>query len=104
MPAKRTPLERRRKPRFDAETLALFTKLERTPLRARNTRAYQDDVHELMRRLNLVDEYWMMQSPLDRHAGPCHPPGYCAHDAWYRCRAVREALLEATARTSPALM
>jgi hypothetical protein len=25
----------------------------------------------------------------------CHPPGYFAHDAWFRCRAMREALLEA---------
>ena len=25
----------------------------------------------------------------------CHPPGYFAHDAWFRCRAMRQALLEA---------
>ena len=29
----------------------------------------------------------------------CHPPGYFAHEAWFRCRAVREALLEAVQAT-----
>jgi hypothetical protein len=56
---------------------------------------FEKGSHALARRLNLTTEWWSINSVLDRTAGPCHPPGYYAHDAFYRCRHVRIALLEA---------
>jgi len=48
-----------------------------------------------MRRLDLVSEFWTMNSVLDATRRPCHPEGYAAHTDWHTCRRVREQLLEA---------
>lgn len=80
MPSNRTPIARPRHPSFTPETLALFTELEAVPLRRRNTQGFKDGERELMRRLGMTDEFWTMNSPLDRD-GPCHPEGYLANVA-----------------------
>ena len=95
MPTKRTPLDRRRKPLIDAETLALFTRLEAVPMRQRKTQAFKDKDRELARRLGLGGE-WLccIQSVLDHGKTP--PPKHLAcHESWFRVKAVREQLLEA---------
>jgi hypothetical protein len=76
-------------PHFTAEAVALFAKLEHQ----RPSQRDRDEERELMYALGLSDEYWTMQSPLDRSRRPCHPPGYVAHEDWHTCRRVREALL-----------
>lgn len=96
MPSNRTPIGRSRHPSFTPEALALFTELEAVPLHHRNTQGFKDGVRQLMRRLHMTDEFWTMNSPLDRE-GPCHPPDYIANVHWRRCREVREALLATVA-------
>jgi hypothetical protein len=89
---------------FSAEVLDLFVELEHTPDRKRHTRKFKDGERELMRRLHLTDEFWSMNSPLDR-GRPCHPPGHLANEDWRRCREVRKALLAAVGepeKTAPA--
>jgi hypothetical protein len=83
-----------RRPLFDAETVALFVKLE--GMKSRNSQAFKDGEHELARRLDLVAEFWTGNSALDRSSSPCHPPEYVAFQDWFRCRRVRHALLAAT--------
>jgi hypothetical protein len=91
MPTKRTVIDRPRRRVFSAEVLALFVELDRLRL----TNPYADSPRELAGKLDLMDEYWSGNSVLDRTAGPCHPPGYFAHQAWFTCRRVREQLLAA---------
>jgi hypothetical protein len=50
---------------------------------------------QLARQLDLVSEYWTINSVLDRSAEPCHPPSYISHQDWFRCRDVRNELLAA---------
>jgi hypothetical protein len=95
MPTNRTIIDRARRATITPEALALFIELEQTPARQRGGQDFQDKAHQLMRWLDLVSEFWTMNSVLDRSRGPCHPEGYIARDDWFRCRAVREALLEA---------
>ena len=52
----------------------------------------------LMRRLGLVDQFWSMNSVLDKSRSPCHPPEYQATQDWIRCRAIRHELLAAAKR------
>jgi hypothetical protein len=85
-----------RRAQFSAEVLALFTRLETPPGRKRNSEAFRDAERELMYALNLGDEFWAMQSPLDRSRKPCRGPEYFATTAWHTCRAIRLQLLEAT--------
>src|SRR5438876_88868 len=85
-----------RRAQFSAEVLALFTRLETTPGRKRNSDAFRDAERELMYALNLGDEFWAMQSPLDRSREPCRRPEYFATTAWHTCREIRERLLAAT--------
>ena len=66
MPTKRTPLDRRRKPLIDAETLALFTRLEAVPMRQRKTQAFKDKDRELARRLGLGDEWLCLHTKRSR--------------------------------------
>jgi hypothetical protein len=91
----RRPLQRRRNPGIDEDILALFVKLERGPARERES--FSDGSHRLARRLNLTAEWWMGQSPCDDSRRPAHPPWCAAHDAWHRCRDIRERLLRAAA-------
>jgi hypothetical protein len=90
MPTNRTPRGRARLPQITPEALALFREAES---RRRKKWAFSDEAYELARMLGLVSEYWAGCTPLDRSARPCHPQGYYAHDAFYRCRRIREALL-----------
>jgi hypothetical protein len=82
-----------RRPSFSAEALELFAELERTSQRSRR---FKDGSRELARLLGLVEQWWAGQHVHNRSSEPCHPEGHFAHDAWFRCRAVRVALLAAT--------
>jgi hypothetical protein len=75
------------------EAIALFQRLDRVPESRRDRREYQDGVHQLMRLLGLTDQYWHMQSPLDRSREPHHPPWCVAFESWHTCRAWRAELL-----------
>jgi hypothetical protein len=86
---KRHPLHRRPVPHIAPDVVALFARLELTPQSKRN----RDEEHELARRLGLTDEWWTMNTVLDRSRRPCHPRGYAAYTNWFRVRRVREALL-----------
>jgi hypothetical protein len=89
--------ERRSTPPFDRETLRLFLALEGV---SRDDPDFKATSLALARRLDLTDEWWMMKHVNDRSRGPCHPVGYAARDAWYKCREVRHQLLAALAATS----
>ena len=93
MPAKLRVVKGRH-PEFSTETLELFMRLDKTPPRERDSREFKDAVRTLMYRLNLTDEFWTMNSVVDRF-GLRHPEGSVANEHWYRCRRVRAALLEA---------
>jgi hypothetical protein len=91
MPAK-DRVGKKRRPSFDDETLALFVKLE--GIKARNNKAFKAGDRELMYRLGLSEEFWTVNSVLNR--GPkCHPDGYIANIHWEICKSVREELLAA---------
>jgi hypothetical protein len=77
--------------------LDLFVKLEAAPLHQRDTNEFKVGERRLARLLGLTDEFWTMNSVLDRSARPCHPPPHVAWNHWHRCRAAREVLLEAAA-------
>jgi hypothetical protein len=94
MTSKRTLLRRERRLTFDAETLALFVKLERMP-RRRSDRSKEE--RELHRRLGLESEWFCsVVSVLDR-ARSHHSPGSPQADDWRRCYKVRLQLLAAAA-------
>jgi hypothetical protein len=85
-------------PPFSAEVIALFVELE-----GLIDAGVRRDNHEFRERslvlavaLGLVGEWWTIDDVFDR-GGPSHPPGYCAHDNWHRCRVARNALLAAVA-------
>lgn len=78
---------------FSPELVALFIELEAVPARQRR-QEWQAGSKRLAGLLGLTSEWWAMCHVHDRSAGPCWPDGYYARDAWFRCRAVREALLE----------
>jgi hypothetical protein len=81
-----------RRPVFSAEAVELFAELER---RSDGYRPYTEGSRRLAAMLGLVDEWIVSCHVNDRSSAPCHPPGYLAYDAWFRCRAVRFILLEA---------
>jgi hypothetical protein len=81
-----------RRPVFSAEAVELFAELERRP---DGYRPYTEASRRLAAMLGLVDEWIVSCHVNDRSSAPCHPPGYLAHDAWFRCRAVRIQLLRA---------
>jgi hypothetical protein len=93
---KKRPLARTPAPRFSERAVMLFRELESTPSRRRNTSAFKDAERELARQLNLVSEFWSGCSVLDSSSDPCWPPGVYAYSVWFRMRAVREVLLEAS--------
>jgi hypothetical protein len=94
MVSNRTILARPRKQAsaYDEDVVREFVRLDHM---RRGCADFKRGERALMRRLGLVDEFWSMNSPLDRSAGPCHPEGYVANDHWHRCREVRRALLAA---------
>ena len=78
------------------EALALFLELERARQNPRTDPKLQDKSRQLARMLGLLDEWVCSVCDVhDRSAGPCHPPGYVAHEAWFKVRRVRLALLAA---------
>jgi hypothetical protein len=94
---KRHPIGRvSRRPLISNEALALFVELENTPRHRRGSKAFKDQEHQLARLLNLIPEWWTMNSVLDRSERPPWPPHLVAYQDWRRCRVVREALLEMT--------
>jgi hypothetical protein len=96
MPSTRQPINRQLLPRVGSEVLELFVKLERQ----RPAKRDKAEVRKLCELLGLEDEYWSGEDVLCRDKRPCHPPGYLAYDAFFKCRAIRLALLEATGLTS----
>jgi hypothetical protein len=91
MPSGRRSIVRQALPRIDPETLRLFRRLEGT----RPSKRDRGDERKLAEALDLEDEFWYGQSVLNRRTKPCCQPPYMAYDAFYRCRLVRELLLEA---------
>lgn len=83
-----------RRPSFSPEALALFAELERVPAHRRHSREFKDKEHELARRLHLIDEFWSGNGVTNKSSGPCHPQGNIARQDWFRCRAIRLALLQ----------
>jgi hypothetical protein len=96
MPTKRTILDRpRRPPTFTDEILALFRELDATPKRNRESDDFKAKERELMKALDLANEWrFSMCSVLSRDREPCHPPGSPAAIDWHRVRRVREQLLD----------
>jgi hypothetical protein len=99
MPVKLRAAKERR-PSFSPAALELFTALERVPAHRRHSRRFKDQEHELARRLHLVDEWWTCNSVTDKSFGPCHPEGCIARQDWFRCRAIRLALLQTVKESS----
>jgi hypothetical protein len=90
MPTKRTPLDRPRKARIDAETLALFTELEAVPLRERHSPEFKQRDRELHERLGLSSEWFcMVCSVTSRERQSYSEPGMPVHEAWHKVREVR---------------
>jgi hypothetical protein len=80
-------------PQFSEEALELFVVLERMP---KGSRGFKDGSRKLARLLDLTDAWWTGNHVNDRSRKPCHPDGYLAREDFFRCRAVRTALLAAT--------
>jgi hypothetical protein len=94
---KRLPIQRHPvHPQFTPEILRLFSELENTPRRQRDSKAFKDGEHELARKLDLVSEYWTVNSVLDTVDKPPWPTPYVAREHWFKCRAIRKQLLAAT--------
>ena len=99
MPSGRRSIVRQPLPRIDPETLALFLKLEHQRPSQRD-RAEERKLHE---QLDLLGEWFCScQDVFDRRRKPLHPPGYPQNDAFFKCRLVRLALLEAAKVTASA--
>jgi hypothetical protein len=96
MTAKRTPLDRRRKPLMDPETLRMFVELESTPRRQRHSQKFGDRDYELHRRLGLGAERLCSQVSIFDHKTAYPRRGTPQYEDWERVRAVREQLLAAT--------
>ena len=93
---RRTILDRRRRPLIDPETVALFRELEAVPMRQRESREFWERAYGLHKRLGLNGEFFCcVQSVLDRNSHPPSPHLFC-HQSWFRVRAVRQQLLEAS--------
>jgi hypothetical protein len=99
MPVKLRAAKGRRQS-FTPEVLGLFSELDAVPVRRRHSEDFKAKHRKLAQQLDLVSEYWTINSVLDRSAGPCHPPGYVAHQDWFTCRRVRTELLAALRTTS----
>jgi hypothetical protein len=78
---------------FSNELIALFVELENTPVRQRG-QEWQAGSKRLAGLLGLTSEWWATCHLHDRSTRPCWPDGYYARGAWFRCCAVRKALLE----------
>jgi hypothetical protein len=97
MTTKRTPLNRQRTPPIDAEALRVFAELDAVPLASRFNWEFERRAYQLAQRLGLGEEHFCSRcSVLDHDSDPCWPPGYEARDAWFKVRAVRNQLIEAT--------
>jgi hypothetical protein len=101
MPTNRKPTRRgRRPPRYTAETLALFAELEAAPPRRLSRQDFKDKECQLARLLGLPPPWLSGSSVLDRERAPCRPEGMCAREDWFRCRDMRQKLLEAAAQSA----
>jgi hypothetical protein len=98
VPTNRRIIDRPRRPRFTKEALALFAELEAVPVRSRDQQDWQAASRRLAAMLGIEDEWFCSGCHVhDCSTEPSHSPEYVAHHAWFRVRAVREALLEAIA-------
>jgi hypothetical protein len=104
MPVKLRAAKERR-PQFSAEAIEFFFELEHMSRRDREhweddrragrRREYLDKSKRLAALLDLSSEFWGGNNVNDTSSGPCHPPGYPAHDDWFKVRRVRLELLAA---------
>jgi hypothetical protein len=81
---------------FSPELVALFIELEAVPARQRDRQEWQAESKRLAGLLGLSSEWWSTNHVNDRMARPCWPREHYAYNAFYRCRVVGQALLEAT--------
>lgn len=78
------------------EALALFLELERRRKNPRTDPKFREKSRQLARMVGLLDEWVCSVCDVnDRSAGPCHPPEYVTHAAWFKVRRMRLALLAA---------
>jgi hypothetical protein len=98
VPVKQRP-PKDRKIAFSREVLDLFRELEVVGERRIRHDPYTEKSRRLANLLGLSDAWWSMQHVNDKSDGPCHPPGVCAHNDFFRCRAVRKLLLQAAAES-----
>jgi hypothetical protein len=103
MPTKRIPLDRRRTPRIDAETLALFKELELVPPRRRHSAEFKRRDLELHERLDLTFGYKFMSCSVLNRERTCYEqrPGYGIYEDWHKARAVRLRLLALAGMSEP---
>jgi hypothetical protein len=95
MTSKRIPFSRRKLGLSDAETVALFRKLETTPPRRRQTREYKDGVDDLVSRLGMGRTHlFYFLSVLDAELPP-YRTGADWRQAWREVAGVRAQLLAA---------
>jgi hypothetical protein len=97
MPTNRVPIERPRRLSIAPEAVELFRALEATPQSMRTSDEFRAGDRELHRLLDLETEWWQSGNVLSRAEESCYPPTMLAYDAFHRCSALREALLEAAA-------
>ena len=83
----------------DREALELFIEIERD---RPHPKVYNDAEHRLAKLLGLTSEWWGGNSVCDDADGPGCPPHLVRYQNWFKVRAVRNALLEATAKMQPA--
>jgi hypothetical protein len=100
MPTKRTPRERQRTPRIDAETVALFKQLDAVPKRQRKSQDFKDRDRELARRLGLGGEWMCDVCSVTDDERVSHRTGF-HHESWLKVRAVRERLLALAGISEP---
>jgi hypothetical protein len=100
MSTNRTPIDRQRTPRIDAETLALFVELENTPKRSRKSQSFKDRDRALARRLDLGGEWICDVTSVTDDERVSHRTGI-HHDSWLKVRAVRLRLLAMAGINAP---
>jgi hypothetical protein len=87
----------------DDDVLAIFRRLEATPMRARKTDAFLDEDFRLHKLLGLHSERrCSVCSVLDRRTAPPWPAEFLAHVDWLKVHSVRVELLAALKETASA--
>jgi hypothetical protein len=90
MPVKQR-IARPRRQQFAPDIIAAFARLERVPSRERCTRAFMNDVRDLHRKLDLVDEFWSMTLVTDA-SGIAPSRHLAAFEMWVKVQEIRKQL------------